>query len=186
MESIFVLDASVVINILGCGSPERILRPLSGRCVVEENSAKEVLQNPFDKTPAADTLERLVGQGFLQVVKMSNPAYLEYLELVSAEPQVALGRGESAAIAYASSVGAGVVLDDRKARRISRERCPRISQSTSVALFRLAFEIDRTPAGEIAKLIRCAISHARMHVLDEDSGWVGSLDAEVTLSAKPS
>jgi predicted nucleic acid-binding protein len=172
---VLVLDASAVINLLGCGAPERILAALECRCVVEENTRKEVVRNPFNSEPAEPHVEKLVAAGLLTIGRMSDASYEDYVELVSGDPREALGRGESAAIAYAAEVGGVIVLDDLKARRIANAKFRERPLLTSVALFRKAGPPKGIPMKELSELVILARQNARMHVLQQDRDWVDSL-----------
>jgi predicted nucleic acid-binding protein len=174
-KPLLVLDASAIINLLGCGSPHLLLGALSDRCVVEENTLKEVIRDPFTNRSAEQTIGILVSNRKLTVQRMSAPAYSQYLNLVSAEPRDALGRGESAALAHANDISAVVVLDDRKARRLGGARFPDCPQWTSIGLFREASEAVGMSPQQIGLLIQLACEKARMHVLDDDRVWVEGL-----------
>jgi predicted nucleic acid-binding protein len=175
-SALLVLDASAIINVLGCGSPERILGPFGRNCVVEEGTLKEVIRNPFDGQPAAVYTSKLISAGHLTVVRMNDASYAHYIQLVGGNPEEALGHGESAALAYAQEAVATVVLDDRKARRIGRTVFPNCPQSTSVALFRKAAELAGMTKEEIGVLVKLACDKARMHILVEDREWIRDLE----------
>jgi len=175
MSSLLVLDASPIINALGCGAPERILAPFDGKCVVEENTLKEVIRNPFDMKHAGPVLEGLIDRNYLKVVRLGDVGYESYIELVAASASDALGRGEAAALAYAQEVGAVIVLDDRKARRIGCERFPACKQYSSLTLFRHAAETSGMTLNQIIPLVSLAFEKARMHVLPEDRLWLDEL-----------
>ena len=174
-DSLVVLDASALINLLGCGSPAVILDALAGRCAIEEKTLAEILQDPFTNGPAGPSIGRLLSKSTLTVQRMSPTAYADYLELVSSPLETALGHGESAALAHADDVRATVVLDDRKARRIGKSRFPKCDQWTSVKLFRVAADLCGLPRNEIGSLIHFARENARMHILDFDQPWVDEL-----------
>lgn len=174
-QKVLVLDASPIFNILGSGSSERVLDALSGLCVVEEHTLKEVIRNPFDNLPAAATIEKLLARGCLRTTRMGGNAYEQYLELVAANSVDALGRGESAALSYANEVRGIVVLDDRKAKRIGKKRFPSCDQWTSIELFRQARKAGAISKREMAKIVQLAISNARMHVLVEERKWLAEL-----------
>jgi len=166
-----------MINLLGCGSPRTVLGAFKRRCVIEENTLKEVVRDPFINGSAQPTMDQLMRDESLIVQRMSAAAYAQYLDLVSPEPRDALGRGESAAIAHANDIGGVVVLDDLKARRIARARFGACEQWTSVTMFRGAAESLGLTKEQTSALICTAREKARMHVLAEDLSWVESLPA---------
>lgn len=167
-----VLDASPMLNILGSGSPQLILTSFAGACLVEENTLKEIQRDPFDGGPALPIIERLIASACLRVTRMGSAAYEHYLELVASDSVHGLGRGESAALAYANEIGAIVVLDDRKARRIGKMKFPKCIQWTSVELFKRGLRASGIPKNQTADLVRFAIGKARMHISPEDREWL--------------
>ena len=171
-QKVLILDASALINILGTGAEMRLLGALGGLCEMEENTVKEVIRNPVDGKPAVPSINALTRSRCLTIRKMSGASYVKYVELVAAPPEQALGRGESAALAYAAEVGGAVVLDDQKARRIGQTLFPDCQQLTSAWLFKRA--TDRLGLGdkEIGELLHLARTNARMHVLSHDEAWV--------------
>lgn len=174
-KTVLVLDASAMINLLGCGSPERILSALGQESALEESTLKEVIRNPINSEPARPYVDKLVSAGLIRITRMNDESYSHYIDLVSGEPKEALGRGESAAIAYAVEVSGVVILDDVKARRVGKARFPACVQLTSAALFRLAAERAQLTNREIVGLLDFARENARMHFLEDDQKWVDSL-----------
>jgi hypothetical protein len=43
-----ILDASVVINVLGCGKARAVLRAFPGRIIVPDVTSREILRDPVD------------------------------------------------------------------------------------------------------------------------------------------
>jgi predicted nucleic acid-binding protein len=170
-----VLDASPLICLLGTGSPEVILAALPARCFVEERVLPEVQRCPFDNTSALPKLGRLGECGLLSVERMSSAAYAQYLALVSGPAGDSLGRGESASLAFAWERDFHVVLDDRKAHRVSGEHYPNLKRATTARLFRMATEAGGLTAASVAPLLSNALRTARMHVWPEDRSWVDSV-----------
>lgn len=171
-QKALILDASALINILGTGAERRLLDGLGGVCEIEENTVKEVTRNPADGQPAGPSISALTRSRCLTIRKMSDTSYAKYIELVAAAPDQALGRGESAALAYAAQVGGIVVLDDQKARRIGQARFPACEQVTSAWLFKRAADGLGLNDKQIGELLVLARTKARMHVLARDEAWV--------------
>jgi len=170
-QAVLVLDASAIINLLATGAPERVLSAFGQASVIEENTLKEIIRNPFDSAPAMPYIDKLVSGGLIRIARMNATSYAHYIDLVGGKPRDALGQGESAAIACALEVQGLVVLDDLKARRISAARFPRVEQTTTVGLFRMAAMNGQISDSEIADLLVLARTNARMHVLDADKNW---------------
>ncbi|MCP4702379.1 MAG: hypothetical protein GY862_36785 [Gammaproteobacteria bacterium] len=59
-QAIYVLDASVLINLLGSGSPDQLLECLPGRCIMAEQAFHEVKTDPGTRLPCRTDTERLV------------------------------------------------------------------------------------------------------------------------------
>jgi hypothetical protein len=134
-----------------------------------------VRRDPFDGSPAENKIQSFVTNGHLKIARMGGDSYELYLRLVGAESPDGLGRGESAALAYASETGGVVVLDDRKARRIGASICPGCVQWTSVELFRRGLTRTSLPKPRVAEIVRLALLNARMHVFASDRPWLDEL-----------
>ena len=162
-----------MLNLLGTGSPERVLKSLGG-CVIEEHTLREVRRNPFDNEPAEPIVKRLVAAGLIKIARMGPEAYEKYLELVADQPGESLGSGESAALALAESIRGLVVLDDSKGRRIGEAKCS-CAQITTGELFRRAALAGNIPNEELRLLVQSAIRKARMHLRKDDRGWLKAI-----------
>jgi predicted nucleic acid-binding protein len=158
-----VLDASAIINLLGCGEMPRVLQALGALCVVEERTLGEVLRHPVpgqDHGPVLDGLRRL---GALKVERMTAPEYEIYLSLVQGSVTSRLGNGESAAIALASR-GYMVILDDNKARSVVSREYPSTRFCSTLRLLLTAGKRGSWPIAQVQRLVLSARRHARMGV----------------------
>ena len=167
-------DASVIINLLGSGVAERILRVLPGSRIVVENTSREVMRHPLDRTDRADPIAPLVAAGLLEQVSLTTESLTTFMGLVGAESPDDLGDGESAAIAVAHHLQLAVALDDQKARRIARDRFPNIPLVSSVDIFALP-EVASDLGNDLADAVHSALINARMRVLPENEAWVRML-----------
>jgi predicted nucleic acid-binding protein len=166
-----VLDASVVINLLGCGAGERVLRALPGRHVIADVTSREIVRHPMASAGRGAPLQPLLDAGLLERVELMPAAIATFLRLVGADPPDDLGDGESAAIALAEQLGLSIALDDAKARRIVREKFSNLQLQTSVDL--LALPSVAAALGEgLADAMFSALTHARMRVTAENEAWV--------------
>ncbi|HSK01344.1 MAG TPA: hypothetical protein VK932_08890 [Kofleriaceae bacterium] len=166
-----VLDASVLINLLGCGAADRVLAALPGRRVVADVTSRELLRHPLDPARAGNPLEPLVEAGLLERVELHTAAMQTFRALVGAEPPDDLGDGEAAAIALAQELSLAVALDDTKARRIARGRFPELQISSSVDLF-ASPPVAAALGDGLGDAVFSALVHARMRVLPENEAWV--------------
>ena len=114
-----VLDASVLINLLGTGQPEIVLRTLKREVIVEEITLAEVCLDPITGRSADQLLTSLRSDNLLGVAQMSDAAYEYFLALTGATPPDDLDDGEAATIAHAIDIGAAAVIDERKAVRVA-------------------------------------------------------------------
>lgn len=173
-----VIDASVLINLLGCGAAEEILHALPGAVLIEQRTLAEVLTDPSRNLPSRAGRERLIQRDQLQVRHLGGDAIEYFLELVS-EPD-GLDDGEAATIACALDLGATAVLDERKARRVVRERFPALALSCTAGLFRSLLAQRRMEEARVRTLLLAALQRARMSVPLEEGDWViGLLGAEL-------
>lgn len=166
-----VLDASVLINLLGCGATDRVLRAIPGRRIVADVTWREILRHPLDPEGAGDPLDPLAEAGLIERVALRAATLETFLELVGAEPPDGLGDGEAAAIALVKELSLSVALDDNKARRVARERFPELEVRSSVDLL-AAPPVVAALGGELADAAFSALVHARMRVLPENEAWV--------------
>lgn len=110
-----VLDASVIINLLGTGEPVEVLRALGHKCLVEQRTLREIRRHPVPDFRIEPVLDDLRNLDLLEEVRMTDEEYEVYLRYVSGPLEIRLDDGEGAALAVAPR-GACIVLDERKAR----------------------------------------------------------------------
>ena len=87
-----------------------------------------------------------------------------FLEIVGAPAADALGDGEAAAIAVAASRGLDLVIDDRKARRILRERFPSVRAHWTVDVLRAHSVVSALGPNLVDECIAKAQRFGRMHM----------------------
>lgn len=165
-----VIDASVLINLLGCGAAEEVLVSLPHEVFIEHRALTEVLRDPSRNLPARDQRALLAQRQVLQERSLEGEAIDCFLELVAELD--GLDDGEAATIAYALDQSAIAVLDERKARRIVRERFPTLARISTAGLFRILLEQQRLGAERVRQLLLEALQRARMSVPPPDIDWV--------------
>lgn len=168
LNSQIVLDASVIINLLGCGYAGDILKAIRSSFSVEERTLKEIRRHPIPGRSHIDELSALKAAGLLQVHRMSDDAYALYLDLIDDSSPACLGDGESAAIATAATLAYGVALDDRKARKVLAKRFPQITLVTTVGMFFAASMQNSNMKIMMPNIIESAVCHSRMAILKEE------------------
>lgn len=163
-----VLDASVIINLLGSEHAAEVLGAIDVSIVVEERTLKEIKRHPISGRSHVDELNALIAKGLIRVVRMTGEAYEIYLGLIDDASPSSLGDGESAAIAIAATFGHCVVLDDRKARRVFGERYPNTPLLSTIRLFVGAGENCSVVSAKFEKIVELALSNSRMGIPNED------------------
>ncbi|AEA60135.1 hypothetical protein bgla_1g14650 [Burkholderia gladioli BSR3] len=175
-----MLDASVLFNLLGSGVPKDFIRALDVPCLVEERTAAEIRRMPGERAETAP-LRALIDDGLLQLCRMPETAYITYLSLVTGTSADTLDDGESAAIAMASDGAGGVVLDDKKARRILRERFPSLGYGSSLALMVMAAQRAGWELERLQDALTKARSTSRMAVVPDERPIFDRLFAPVSM-----
>lgn len=176
-----VLDASSIINLLGCGDILGVLEALGAPSLVEEKTFAEVKRHPLKGKDHCAELERLRSSGLLVIDRMTDEEYDVYLSLVSRPLSGKLGAGESAAIALAHR-GYTVILDENKAHGIVAREFAALNQASTHRLMltaghRAGWRIER-----VQGLLLAARTNSRMGVprderedlerlMDGFSGW---------------
>ncbi len=160
-----VLDTSVWINLLATGAVEAILDALAVPCHAPDQVISEIRRHPVtgvifppDRHPL-----RQISSG-VSILSLEGAELDLFLRIVAAPVGDALGDGEAAAIAVAVSRGLDLVIDDRKARRILRERFGQVRTYWTVDVLqaqRVVIALGRHRADEcFAKARR----FGRMHI----------------------
>lgn len=169
-----VLDASAIINLLGCGDMPGVLRALSVVCLVEEKTLSEVERHPasgYDHRPVIHALQQ---SSALKVERMSGPEYEIYISLVQGNLRGRLDDGESAAIAL-SSRGYPVVIDENKARRVLTQKFPGTPFCSTLRLLLTAGQRESWSVEAVQHLVLLARRHARMGVPREERAQLQNL-----------
>lgn len=114
---LLVTDTSVLVNFLRIDRMD-LIRDVSPRFIVTDHAAKEISDVYAEQLAR---FEAALAQGCCEVCRVENEAALELFGQLTDTSR--LGIGESATIAHALSIGAGLAIDDRRAsneaRRIS-------------------------------------------------------------------
>jgi len=159
-----VLDASVWINLLATEQPWTILGAFGSPCITPEEVVREIKRNPV--TQQVYSLERhpLRRQDKIKVVELGAEEIDLFLSLVAQDSADALGDGEAAAIAIAQVRKCAIALDDRKARRIVRERYPQTTVMMTVDILRAPSVVTRLGEEASKSAFEKAKQFGRMYV----------------------
>lgn len=159
-----VLDASVWINLLATDASEAILGALGIPCHAPEQVVSEIKRHPATGVsfPSHDhPLRHMPG---VSILSLEGNELDLFLEIVGAPAGDALGDGEAAAIAIAASRGLDLVIDDKKARRILRERFGQVRTYWTVDLFQSRSVIATFGRTLVDEYYARALRIGRMHV----------------------
>ena len=173
-----VLDASVLINLLGTGQPDLILRSLKRTVVVDETVVREVALDPCTRKPSAHLLKTLTTSGLLRVVKMDAEVYDIFLSLTGADPPDDLDDGEAATLAQSFRNGGFAVIDEKKACRVAAIHRPDVLLLDTIDVLASQDLIGELGLSAIAEAIYLALRNARMRVPLHKRAWVVDLIGE--------
>jgi predicted nucleic acid-binding protein len=169
------LDASPMINLLATGSLAEILEATGAHFVAAEQAVAEVRRHSIDGS--SDPMEVFLTRGVLRRLTLSAESLETFVTLVSDKPDD-LGDGEAATIALAQQEGLGVVLDDRKARRVCADRYPDVRVFSSVELFQVAEVEAILGAARLKAVIFDALRIGKMRVRPDEVEWIRELLTE--------
>jgi predicted nucleic acid-binding protein len=166
-KGLAVLDASVVINLLGTKEPVAILEGLGNKCLIEQRTLREVCRHPIPNLLAEPVLAELKAKNLLEEVRMTDAEYEVYLSYLTPPLGTRLDTGESAALAVAGR-SACVILDERKARRAAAAAVPNIFVASSLRLVLTSAHRSGWDAQRAKSLVEQAIQNSRMATPKED------------------
>lgn len=164
-----VLDTSIWINLLATGRIWEIVTALGASCSTPEQVAGEVLRDPVAGSAFPSDQHPLRGRSELEIVTLGGRSLELFLDLVSGNVAQGLGDGEAAAIALAVVRGSTVALDERKARRVLRERFPTVPMIMSIELLSHPNVVSYLGVDDARASIDRAMQFGRMHV---PADWV--------------
>jgi predicted nucleic acid-binding protein len=160
-----VLDTSVWINLLATEATEAILSALAVPFYAPEQVVMEVRHHPATgMTFQAEDHPLRQMSPRLSILSLEGKELDLFLEIVGAPAGDALGDGEAAAIAVAASRGLDFVIDDRKARRILRERFNQVRNHWTVDLLQARSVVAALGRPLVDECFAKALRFGRMHV----------------------
>ena len=170
-----IADTSAVINITASGHAVEIIEAIPNRFIVTAQVVLEV-EAGRDRDPlSAGQLHELIRTDRVEVVVMNEVAKASFEKLVIGPARDTLDNGEAATIAIALERGGIPLIDERKARRICRERYPDLFYGCAVDIFRYPEVREALGEAGLALSVLNALQNARMRVLPEYEGWVVNL-----------
>ena len=175
LTEILAADTSAVIDIIASGHAVEIIEAIPNRFIVTAEVVHEV-EAGRDKDPiSAGQLYELIRTDRAEVVAMNKVAEAFFEELTVGPARDTLHDGEAATIAIALECGGIPLIDERKARRICRERYPDLCYGCAVDIF--MYPEVREALGEdgLVSSVLNALRKGRMRVLPKYEGWVVNL-----------
>ncbi len=175
-----VLDASVVINLLGSNFGDRVLEAFPGEVRIVGQAFREVRRHPVTGLDATGELLDWKNRRLVAVVSLEPKHQDLFGDLTSQNLAQSLDDGEAATIAYAMTRSDPMVpvIDEKKATKIFRARWPRAVLLDTVRLFQVLVELDLLSVSAARDTVFSALKHARMQVRYEMRAWVVELIGE--------
>lgn len=170
-----IIDASVLINILGTGCPATICQCLRRVFAIDEITLREVDIDPSTGGRSEEILAALQRQDLLEVIRMSDEAYDRFLRFTAAQPPDDLDDGEAATLAHAACEPYVGVIDERKATRIASIHIPQIPILNSIDLLAAPELLHRLGKDKLSDVIYRALRDARMRVPPSVRHWIADL-----------
>ena len=167
-----VLDASVVINLLGSGAIHDVTAALARELRIERKAFCEVKFDPAAGGPAAATLAPMLDARQLVVLDLPGQMISDFVQLATAGATNGLHDGEAASIVLAQQLSAAVVLDEDRARRAAQRHFPGIEVLTSVDLLAAPEIFEAFGEQRVSDLIYSSCMKARICVANEVAPWV--------------
>ena len=180
-ELCWLVDASVLINLLCMPCPEKVLAALQAPVVATPMVLGETRRAPGrgDLAPPAER-----SRAFVSEVRLTEEELERFGALVSASPPDALDDGEASVLAVAASRGWSCLIDERKATRLAAARVPPVETLSTAALLRRA--APTLTEVEVLACLTGALRDARMRVPHEHYAWVVERIGADQLSMFPS
>ena len=167
-----VLDASVVVNLNATGFADHILGAVPTAVFVPVPVVRELKRGMIMGHSDATDLKVLLEEGLVESLHVPTSAQSEYVSMVSGSSASSLGDGEAATIASAFSMSGWAGLDERKARRICRERYRTVRVASTVDILAHPNVTLALSEDELSAALLAALEVAHMQVQKEHMSWV--------------
>jgi predicted nucleic acid-binding protein len=133
-NSVFVLDASVVINLNATGRAADIITTFPNRFVVTDNACVELEGGASRGHDDAKQLQSLIDADNISRVRIGRGGLGIYEALIDGSARLTLDDGEAATIACAIELAGVALIDERKARRLCSASFPALSLVSTAQL----------------------------------------------------
>jgi len=162
-----VVDTSVWINLLATGRPWDFVDTFANLYVVPEQVVSEINRHPITKEAINLDNHPLRGRENIEIAVLTETEIEVFMSLVGEDAPNNLHDGEAAVIALAVSRGCTIAIDERKARRIIRERYPALSVLFSAEIMQSKVLAETFGQHAVDEAYQMALLHGRMHVPKE-------------------
>lgn len=174
-----VLDASALINLLGCGATELVFKSLKFPCLVETRVLAEITRHPVPGQSHVNTIDALIRSSSIELATMDAQEYELFITMAQAPLPRRLGAGESAALAVASHRGLPMVLDDNKARAVRAAILPEVEAISSLKLLVSASVRLRWKKSFLREVLNNALTISRMGVPKDERSLLRDVLADL-------
>lgn len=181
-----IVDASVLINILGTGCPGAILKCLCRVFAIDEIALREVGIDPSTRRSSEEILATLQNQGLLEVIRMGYEEFDHFFRFTAANPPDDLDDGEATTLAHAACGQYVAVIDERKATRIASIHVPEIQVLNSIDLLAAPELLNQLGKDRMSDAVYRALRDARMRVPLGVRQWVADLLGHIRARECPS
>lgn len=166
-----ILDASVLINLIGSHALPSIISSLNGRLFIEEVTFNEITYDPRDGNPVGHLLSDLINKAYLKKEKMNKETMDTFYDLIGAPSPDDLGDGEAATIALAVQLKGIAVIDDKKALRIASKFHPSMPTCTTLDIFTSDLILNSLGPDKLSDALFMSIKNGRMRVPHCHKEW---------------
>lgn len=167
-----VADASAVISITASARADLICSAIPNRLVVSDVVVSELDSGKSKGHANSVRLHELVNSNLVEVATMGDEAESHFESLVVGSAENTLDDGEAATIACALEIGGIPLLDEKKARRICKQRYPELSYGSTEDIFAHPEVENALGTADLALAVLTALKEARMRVLPDYGDWV--------------
>jgi predicted nucleic acid-binding protein len=170
-----VLDASVLLNLLGSCRPRFLLKHLPFEAAIPAAVAYEIKHEPQIEAETDASFVELVEAGSLRIIEPSNEVERIALSLAGSPTPNDLDDGEAYAIAQAAVMDAVLGIDERKGRRIVAEEFPNLTCMFTIEIIERAAMRANMGEAELGEIIYSALRWSRMRIPSDRRDWIISL-----------
>lgn len=181
-----VVDTSFVINLNATGFSDRIIRAMQTSFIVTEDVLRELKSGSKSGHDDYKKLQGLINLKVITLASLGERGENVYLSLIEGSANQTLGDGEASTIAHAVEIGGVAIIDDKKAKKICRERFPLIPVIMTIDLLTCAAVRNELGRETHKKAIHNALRLARMRITTEKQKYIVKLIGKTMAADCPS